>query len=269
MTAATVQSDRFADTFRREATLGNWVRDRNPITVLVVLAALAVMAVGIPGIVAPVAVSLVFVSIGFIGGVGRSFTLTFLKLWAVVGLLLFVLRAALIKGDTVLFTLGPIAVTQEGIVDGLRFSTVVMAICGAVTLFFALIPIKHLMLALELRGLSPHASYVMLASFQAITDLGKTAKVVMDAQKARGIETEGSIAKRVKAFVPVLAPVFLSAMTATEERAIALDARAFNSRIPHTQLVRMRATPRWEWLVVGLAIVAAILSCIGGAVGWL
>lgn len=268
MTAVTAPADRFAATFERELTLGNWVRDRNPITTLLVLASLAVVAFGIPGAIAPVAVSVVFLGIAFAGGVGRSFTMTFLKLWLVVGLLLFVLRAALLKGATVLFSLGPIAVTKEGIIEGLRFSTVVMAICGAVALFFALVPIRNLMLALELRGLTPYASYVLLASFQAITDLGKTAKVVLDAQKARGIETEGSIGRRIRAFVPVLAPVFLSAMTATEERAIALDARAFNSRIPHSHLVIMRATPRWEWVVVVLAIAAAILSCIGGAVEW-
>ena len=266
---ASILDDGFGDTFRLESTLGNWVRDRNPIAVLTVLTSLAVVAVGLPGLVAPISINVVFVLIAFIGGVGRSFSLTYLKLWVVVGVLLFVLRAALIKGEHVLFTLGPLSVTREGVVDGLRFATVVMAISGAIALFFALIPIKHLMLALELRGVSPHASYVILASFQAITDLGKAAKVVMEAQKARGIETEGSIAKRAKAFVPVLAPVFLSAMTATEERAIALDARAFNAGVAHSHLVLIRKTRSWEWIASGAAVIIAILSCVAGALGWL
>lgn len=257
-----------AESYRRPATLGNRLRDLNPITVLLSLASLAIVAVALPGAVAPAVVSVVFVLIAFLGGVGTSFLITFLKLWAAVGIILFVLRALLIKGEEVYFTLGLLAVTAEGVADGMRFATVVMAICGAITLFFALVPMKNLMLALELRGLSPRASYVLLASFQAIADLGKTAKVVLDAQKARGIETEGNILTRAKAFFPVLAPVFLSAMSATEERAIALDARAFNSRGTRTHLVLLRHTPGWEWIVVGAFSALALISIVGGVLGW-
>lgn len=257
-----------AESYRRPATSGNGVRDLNPVTVLLSLIGLAITAVALPGAVPAVVVSLLFVLIAFLGGVGPSFTITYLKLWAAVGVILFVLRALLIKGDEVYFTIGPLAVTAEGVADGLRFATVVMAICGAITVFFALVPMKNLMLALELRGLSPRASYVLLASFQAIADLGKTAKVVLDAQKARGIETEGNIFIRARAFFPVLAPVFLSAMAATEERAIALDARAFNAPGPRSHLVLLKSTPGWEWIVVGAFLALALVSIVGGVLGW-
>lgn len=265
---ATTERPGFADTFRRPATLGNWLRDRNPITLLVALVSLAVIAVAVPGVVVPVAVSVAFVVLAGFGGVGRAYSLTYLKLYAGVGVILFVLRALLIGGAHVLLTLGPLKVSTESVLNGLRFATVVMAVCGAITLFFALVPMKYLMLALELRGVTPRATYVMLASFQAIADLGRTARVVLDAQKARGIETEGNVVKRVRAFFPVLAPVFLSAMTSTEERAIALDARAFNARGPRTHLVSLRPMPGWEWLVVGTFACGAVVSCVGGVLGW-
>jgi energy-coupling factor transporter transmembrane protein EcfT len=127
---------------------------------------------------------------------------------------------------------------------------------------------KYLMLALELRGLTPRATYVMLASFQAIIDLGKNARVVMEAQKARGIETDGSLLTRLRAFFPILAPVFLAAMNQTEERAIALDARAFNSRVRHSHLVTLRPTRPWEKLLLALAIAALGLSTLGALLSW-
>lgn len=261
--------DDFIDGFRRPAARGNWVRDMNPISVFLVLGSLAAVAVAVPGIAAPATVCAAVVLVSLVGGVGRSFVSAYLKLWIAVGLLLFVLRAAFFQGGHVLFTFGAIAVTTEGVVDGLRFSLVVMAISGAVTLYFALVPIKYSMLALELKGVTPRATYVLLASFQAITDLGKNARLIMDAQKSRGIETEGNVVQRFRAFVPVLAPVFLSAMAATEEKAIALDARAFNSRGARSHLVSLRATPTWEILLVAAALSGALVACAGAILSWL
>jgi energy-coupling factor transport system permease protein len=258
----------FVAGFRRPAARGNWVRDMNPISVFLILGSLAVIAVALSGIVAPLGVCAAFVLIAFVGGVGRAFVASFFRLFVAVGLLLFVLRSAFAGGSPVLFTVGAIAVSTEGLMEGLRFALVVMAISGVITLYFALVPIKYSMLALELKGVTPRATYVLLAAFQAITDLGKNARVIMDAQKSRGIETEGSIVQRVRAFVPVLAPVFLSAMAATEEKAIALDARAFNSRVAHSHLVTLRASPVWEVVLVTIALLGAVVACAGAVLPW-
>lgn len=257
-----------AGDYRRPVTLGNPILDLNPITMLLSITFVTVVAVTVDGWVVPVVVAAVFVLLAFLAGKGRTYLVLILKLWLVVGLLLFVLRALLIKGETVWIPLGPIAVTEEGVLDGLRFSTVVMAICGAVTLFFTLVPMRRFTLALEQLGVNPRASYVVLASFQAITDLGTTARAVMDAQKARGIETEGNLLVRAKAFFPVLAPVFLSAMSATEERAIALDARAFNAHGPRTSLVLLPPTAAGERVVVVLCALLAAAAITGGVLGW-
>ena len=266
--AAAPPDDDFIEGFRRPMTQGNWVRDMNPISVFLILGSLPLIAVAVSGIIAPSIVCVAFVLIALVGRVGMSFIATYFKLWIAVGLLLFVLRSAFFEGGHVLFTVGKITVSTEGLMDGLRFSLLVMAVSGAVTLYFALVPIKYLTLALELKGVTPRATYVLLAAFQAITDLGKNARVIMDAQKSRGIETEGNVVQRVKAFVPVLAPVFLSAMAATEEKAIALDARAFNSRKAHSHLVSLRPTPAWEIVLVLVALFGAVVACAGAILSW-
>jgi len=256
-----------ADGYRQPRSLGNPILDLNPITTLCVIVALIVTGIALGGWVPSLAVCLLFMVAAVVAGRGRTYLPLILKLWLGVGLILFLLRALLTPGH-VLIPLGRIAVTTEGIEQGLAFACVVMAICGGVTLFFEFVPMRHLTLALERLGVSPQASYVLLASFQAITDLGATAKVVLEAQTARGVETEGNVFMRVRAFFPVLAPVFLSAMAATEERAIALDARAFNSSTRHTSLVELRRTRRWEPVLAVALGVIAVGVIVGRALGW-
>jgi energy-coupling factor transport system permease protein len=257
-----------ADRYRRPMTLGNAVLDIHPIAMVAGITALIVVGLASAGWIVPLAVSVLFVGIAFLAGRGPSYLVTILKLWLAVGLLLFVLRALLVKGETVLVPLGPIAITREGIDDGLRFTTAVMVICGGVTLFFAIVSMRRLMLALERIGVSPRVSYVILASFQAITDLGATSRVVLDAQKARGIETEGNVFVRARAFFPVLAPVFLTAMTATEERAIALDARAFNNPGRHTSLLALKPWTGVDTVLVVVSVAVAAAAITGGILGW-
>ena len=74
---------------------------------------------------------------------------------------------------------------------------------------------KDLMYAIEMLGVSHSASFVVLSAMQTITDLGKTANVIMDSQSARGIETSGGLKTRFKAFIPILGPLVLGAIGST------------------------------------------------------
>lgn len=247
---------------------GNAVLDLDPICMAIILVCLAIIAVALPGVVAPAAICAIFALISLAAGVAGGFIPNYLKLFAVVGLILFVLRAVFVDEGTVLWSLGPLVVSTGGILFGLRFALVVMALCGAVLLYFALTPMKTLMLALESRGVSPRATYVVLASFQSITDLGRNARTVMDAQRSRGIETEGGPITRIRAFGPVLAPVFLAAMNQTEERALALDARAFNARGVHTNLAQLHHVGPVAILLTVITVLVTIALILGGVLLW-
>jgi energy-coupling factor transporter transmembrane protein EcfT len=111
---------------------------------------------------------------------------------------------------------------------------------------------KDLMYALEKKGMSHVASYITLSSFQSIADLGENAKVIMESQKARGIETEGNVFKRMKAYIPVMGPLVLNAITSTEEKTIAMDARAFSAKVEHSFLCDLKPVPVWEKLLVAI-----------------
>lgn len=253
---------------RQPIDLGNPIANVQPMNLLLMFICVVLVGEFGPDWTWPLAVCAVFLIIGWSSGKGRAHTTTFVKLILAIGLILFILRALLTHGRPLLH-LGPLTVTEEGVWAGLDFTLRVMVICAAVSLFFLLVPRPRLALAIERLGASPQASYVILASFQAITDLGKNTRVVLDAQKSRGVETEKGLSNKVKAVFPVLAPVFLVALSQTEERAIALDARAFNAQNPKTSVLRERAVPPGEWFAVAAVVLISVLLIVGGVSGWL
>lgn len=78
----------------------------------------------------------------------------------------------------------------------------------------------------------------------------------------------GSIPRKVKAFFAILAPVFLAAMGETEERALALDARAFGARARHTHLVTLRPSPVGLRILGIVLFLAGIASIVGAVTRW-
>lgn len=61
-----------------------------------------------------------------------------------------------------------------------------------------------------------------------IPEMGKQSSIIIDSQKARGVETEGNVFVRMKALIPVIIPLVLSSIANTEERALTLEARGFS-----------------------------------------
>ena len=76
---------------------------------------------------------------------------------------------------------------------------------------------------LEQAGFSPRFGYMISSVFQIIPQMMGTMNTIMDAQRSRGMETEGSLFVRAKAFIPLISPVVSSSLINTRERAIALE----------------------------------------------
>ena len=92
------------------------------------------------------------------------------------------------------------------------------------------------------------------------------AGVIASAQRARGLDTEGSVRARLRGVLPLVGPVILSSLTEVEERSLALEVRAFGRpgrrnllwRIPDSAgQLAVRA-------IVLVALVGAIAARISG-----
>jgi len=163
-------------------------------------------------------------------------------------------------GQTVLLRLGPIVATAEGLAFALEILARIMAISGALTLFYLTTRPADLVIDLERRGVSPRIAFVANASVQTVPAMVERAAQITDAQRARGLDTQGSIWRRVRGIVPIVGPVILGSIAEVEERTMALEARGFTRPGRRTLLwapadSAIEAAVRW-------GLVAALVALI-------
>jgi energy-coupling factor transport system permease protein len=130
-------------------------------------------------------------------------------------------------GRDVLFQVGPIRATAEGLGFALETLARIGAISGSITLFYLTTRVDALVADLERRGVSPRVAFVASASVQTVPALVERAGLITAAQRARGLDTEGSLWRRLRGVLPLAGPVLLGAVAEIEERTMALEARGF------------------------------------------
>jgi energy-coupling factor transport system permease protein len=170
-------------------------------------------------------------------------------------------------GQTVLLRLGPITATAEGLAFALEILARILAISGAVTLFYLTTRPADLVVDLERRGVSPRIAFVANASVQTVPAMVDRAAQITAAQRARGLDTEGSFWRRLRGILPIVGPVVLGAIAEVEERTMALEARGF-TRPGRRTLLWAPADATWQtilrWALV-LALVALVVARVSGA----
>ncbi|MCD8309357.1 MAG: energy-coupling factor transporter transmembrane protein EcfT [Clostridia bacterium] len=84
---------------------------------------------------------------------------------------------------------------------------------------------------------------------------------IISAQKARGADFEsGNIFKRIKAIVPILIPLLISAFRRAEELGDAMDVRCYSGSKNRTKYKKLKFT--WRDLVGALALAALITGVV-------
>ena len=186
------------------------------------------------------------------------------RVWKIV--LPFAISVFLIQGlfwpqGTPIFTLGPFSVKQEGLVFAITSTGRILMIVASFLWFSLTTRPDHLMNSLSQTGFPAALAYVIVATIQIAPRFQARATTILDAQRARGVETEGGWGIRLRALVPLVIPLILSSLVDVEERALAVEARGFNHPGRKTSLVDI-PDAGWErgarWIIL-----AAILGVIG------
>ena len=167
---------------------------------------------------------------------------------------IFIIQSLFIPAGEVWLKFGFISVYKEGVMKAIGLTSKLTAIVSALTMLTLITPVKDFTLALEKKGLNPKAAFVLMLTLQTIPEMKKQADVIMDSQKARGIETEGNVFVRAKALIPIFIPLVLSSIANTEERAITLEARGFSVGEKRTILYDIEETKNDKIMKVILAI---------------
>jgi len=121
---------------------------------------------------------------------------------------------------------------------------------------------RRLTRALAAKGLPAWAAYLVIASLEAVPEARRRADDVLDAQRCRGVAIgKGTgVRGRVRALPALAGPLIVGLVTESEERALALDARAFDPHARRTSLAPIADPPGEQWVrrAIWIALAAAI-----------
>lgn len=224
------------------------------------------MAFGVRGWTGPLAVLLILVISASVARVGRAFLPYLLATIPLIASILLV-NTFLYPGATDrIFTVGPLAPTWTGLAAAVQAALRVVTFAMSVALLGLTTTPDHLVADLERRGLGRRAIFVIGAALRTIPRMAERAAEITEAQRARGLDTEGRFWRRARGVVPLAGPLIFGALTDVEEITMALEARGFSA--PRARTV-LRVFPDSElqravrWLLFGGAVLLVVLAVTG------
>ena len=236
----------------------------NPLTKLVLAFALTMIGFLSPWYWTPhVIILLIVIPLSFVARVQGQYLGAARRLILPAAGFLFIMQALFQPvGKTILFQLWFLHVTEESLAYAFANATRIFAMVSSFTLFLLTTHPSALMSDLTRRGLPSQFAYVIISTIQIIPQMRAKAQTIIAAQRSRGLNTEGSFARRVGALVPLVGPLVFGSLVEVEERAIAIEARGFTSTRTKTSL-REIPDPNFEkalrWVLVLLVLGVVVI----------
>ena len=234
----------------------------HPLTKVLAVVLVILAAYLLPGLLTPLALFCGIVLLAYLSGIAGWFLRTIL-----VGLLPIFLSLFLIQGilfppaNATPLPIGPITLTREGLAFAFLTSTRLLTFSSAVLLMLRTTHPADLVFAFTERGLPRSIGYILLVTLQIAPDMIARATAILDAQRSRGLETKGAL-RRLRAIAPLVGPLVVGALVDVEERAMALESRAYTARGPKTSLRQLIDTSGQR--VARLLLLLAIVVLIAG-----
>ena len=169
---------------------------------------------------------------------------------------------------TPLVDFGVITIYREGVVRAFfMVIRILMLISGTFLLTYTTSPIsltdglESLLNPLKAIKVPVHElSMMMCIALRFIPTLIEETDKIMSAQKARGADFEsGSLLQRVKALVPILVPLFISAFRRADELATAMECRCYQGGEGRTKMKLLRFKHfDFTTLLVGVCLIVVV-----------
>ncbi len=239
----------------------------HPLTKMMLTLAVLVTTAVLPDFIWVLAVYLfMLIPLAALGRVlGKFLRISLMLIWPFV-LSLLIIQGLFTPGTKILIAWGPISVKQEGLMLATSYSSRLLTWLGGITLLMLITRPDRLMLALTDLGLPRQIAYIVLSALQIIPRFQTRAQVILDAQRSRGLETEGHLFHRLRMLLPLTAPLILSSLLELDERAIALEARGFSRKGIRTSFVQLQDSPLQKllrWILFLLSLLVILMRFVG------
>jgi len=165
-----------------------------------------------------------------------------------------------VPGENVIFELGFLRVTMEGLFAAGRMgSRLVLLIIASSILTLTTSPIEltdgleYVLKPFKRIGVPAHEIAMMMTiALRFIPTLMEETDRIMKAQISRGADFDtGGVVKKAKAVIPLLVPLFISAFRRADELALAMEARCYRGDENRTRMKEL-AFLRRDYIFVGV-----------------
>ncbi|NQS92143.1 MAG: energy-coupling factor transporter transmembrane protein EcfT [Chloroflexi bacterium] len=113
---------------------------------------------------------------------------------------------------------------------------------------------EELVLAMIKLGLPYRVGFAISTSLRMVPTISSSIYTISQAQRSRGLDLEsGGILERLKKFIPILIPVFISTIRDTNVFGMALESKGFGARKDRTYYLEM-VMHRNDFIVLGFCI---------------
>ena len=163
---------------------------------------------------------------------------------------------------TVATTVGPFTLYAEGLTNGLSFVARLVTI--ELVAFTAILATRapDLLAGLVRIGVPPSAAFATAMALQLVPTLRRELRIVLDAQRVRGLRVAGPTA-----LARSLVPVIVASVERAQQLAIGLESRGFGSGVTRTSY-REVSLGRGDVLLAVAGLVAGIAGVVAGLAWW-
>lgn len=164
------------------------------------------------------------------------------------------------ENRTILISFNGVHFYQEGFYFALNILLQLTAVLTASLIFVLCTHPTDLISAILQVGFPQSLAYLIGSPLLLLPIMRDRIGKIQDAQRSRGLDSEGNFIKRFSSLFPLVAPLVLGSLVEIEQRSIALEIRGFNTPGPKTSLRKVSDTTwqqllRWTMLFVSLLII--------------
>lgn len=214
-----------------------------------------------PGFLVQYSIFPVIVILSLLSKNTKKFLSVFMKSIVVIVLFIFIIQTFIIQNEDSQSLWWFFKYSQIGLTSSLLMTSKIVGISSAVIYFFQVTQTKDINYALEKSGVPKKVTFVIASTIQLIPQMSSLSVTITDAQKSRGIESEGNLLIRMKSFIPMIGPLVLSSIQQTEERVLTLEARGFSSKHKKTAIYELKKT-KTDDMLTAICILAALIFIV-------
>lgn len=177
-----------------------------------------------------------------------------------------------VRGADIIFQWKFIRITQAGLLSAIYLGLrLIFMIIGSSMMTYTTTPtsltdgLERLLNWMKKIKVPVHEfAMIMSIAMRFIPILVEELDKIMKAQTARGVDfNEGNVLKRLRKMVPILIPLFISAIRRSDELALAMDARCYHGGEGRTKMKPLRYTRRdgiAYTILVGYVVMMILLA---------